>query len=223
MPESSQWVVTFDYADEKANPKPRSANAPARIKKSVNVRSGPLTYKETTDEAGGKIEKWFLRDEQYTRKGGSPQFYIAGTKDIFNASFEPFSPTDFQGFSWISKKNFVGDQKIQGRDCLVYRDQTETHAVLDSNISATARAPQGQNPTNMTLPSEATGSGVTVVACIDKETRLPVTLQIGEETRTFTFLDPPTAPVTLPPDLKQQLEEQQKAWNDMTRPAPRPY
>ena len=238
-PSSSRWIVEFQYADE--NPKskkPPQLNPETRlmrVKKITTTRTLPVSYEEKIDEAGNKTERWFSDNQQYIRKSGTPDFYTAGNKDIFNTNYEYHSPTGFQGFEWISKKNFSGIQKVLDRDCLIFRDRQMGEALSDPNEVAFmkemalvkemqkepgATKQEGEPPATS---AESPVGNVGITACIDLETRLPTALQIGGETRIFTFLDPPTTPVTLPPELAKQLEQRQKLWNAFARPAPRPY
>ena len=218
-PASSQWVVTYKYPDENTSQQGQPAAGGTRVKKIVATRSGPVTYEEITDESGGKIEKWYSNNEQFTRKPGSPGFFSADKNGFNNANYEYRSPTGFQGFDWIAKSCFEGIKKIDGRDCLVFRSQKRREFVLDPNLFGAMKKMQADAP-NSQGPSEPT---VAVTASIDLETRLPISVQIGEEIRTFTFLEPPKTPVTLPPELSEQIEKKKKAWDDLTRPAPRPY
>ena len=219
-PASSQWVVAFTYPDKNA-PAASSEGGFGRVKKITATRSGPVVYEEIIDEAGNKMEKWYTNNEQYTRKMGSVEYFSARSNDFSNVNYAYHSPTGFQGFDWISKKNFAGIEKVDGRECMVYRDRKDLQAVLAPDLFTFLEAMRREQPKSAGEPTGTPGAVTAVVACIDQETRLPVSLQLGEETRTFTFLDPPRVPVALPEELKQQLEQRQKAWNQLIRAAPR--
>ena len=220
-PASSKWIVTFKYAEEKkknkSDPKPEVRGT--RVQQILAMRSGPVTYEEITDESGNKTEKWFTNDEIYIRKPGSSEFLTSGAKEITNANYESHSPLGFQGFDWISKTKFVGIQTILDRPCLVFSDQKEEQALLNPALFAYFKAMKADSGVK---DGGSSGVSVGVLACIDLSTRLPVLLQIGAETRTFAFLEPPTTPVTLPAELAKLVAERQKLWHDATRAAAKP-
>ena len=225
-PSNSQWIVAYKYDDASGKAskptQPHSENGRVRIRQILCIRTGAMAYEMITDEAGKKTEKWFANGEQYIRKSGSSDFSSAGTKDFYNVNYEYHSPTGFPGFGWISKNKFVGIQKVLDRECLVFTDQQQELALSDPDLFAIfndrKEHPIVKDRENHEMPIHV----VNVTACIDLETRLPVLLQIGGETRTFTFLDAPTTPVVLPPELAQQLEQRQKVMEPLTRAAPHP-
>ena len=225
-PSSSQWIVEFKYTDGKVNAnhpnQAPSIHEQARVMKITAVRSGPVTYEESVDEMGKRKEKWFSNNNQYIRDPKSSIYSIAGDKEFSSVDREYHSPTGFAGFDWISKGNFLGVQKVLGRDCLIFHDQKEEGAVVDPDLIAHMREVRADfgHKDGKTKP-DAAALLIDVTACIDATTRLPVLLQLGGETRTFTFLEPPSSPVALPDDLKNQLEQRQKAWSKMLQAAPR--
>ena len=220
-PASSQWVVAFTYPDKNAPAAP-SGGGFGRVKKITATRSGPVVYEEIIDEAGNKMEKWYTNNEQYTRKSGSAEYFSARSNDFSNVNYAYHSPTGFPGFDWISKKNFAGIEKVAGRECMVYRDRKDLQAVLDPDLFSFLETMRRDQPKSEGEPTVSPGGVTAVVASIDQETRLPVSLQLGDETRTFTFLEPPRVQADLPEELKKQLEQRQKAWNQLIRAAPRP-
>ena len=227
-PANSRWIIEIKYPTAKAKAEnevtPKQAPPPEpgtpRVKKILATRSGAIACEMIFDEAGRKTEKWYANNEQYTRKVGSVEFYSAGNKDVGNANYEYRGSTSFQGFDWISKRNFVGIQKIKEHDCLVFRDRQEEEAILDPYAADLKKEMQSFAGDRME-PSPAIG--VEVTAYIDMETRLPLFLQIGEEIRTFSYLDPPQTPLSLPQELTTQLAQRQKLWNALTRAASRPF
>jgi len=231
-PAKAQWLVEYKYADEnpksKKPPQPNPGLARSRIKQITTTRTLPLAYEEIIDQAGKKTEKWYANDEQYTRNAGSSKFFYAGDKDVGNPFYEYRSPTGFQGFEWISKKNYAGIQKVLDRDCLVFRDMQFGQATFDPNAAAMLAVEQKEQAqpkqdSTAATKGEPPAPNVPITACIDLVTRLPVVLQIGTETRVFTFLDQPAASVTLPSDLVKQLQQRSKTLNELTRRSPRPY
>ena len=225
LPANAQWLIEFKYSDEN----PKSNNPPqlnpetgqTRVKKIVNIRTGSVSYQEITDESGKKTGKWFANNEQYSCSAGSSDFHSAGSKDFNNVSYEYHSPSGLQGFEWISKNKFVEIRKIFERECLIFADQQEELALRDPELFAII-SEQRANPIIKTDGKPAPISKVGITACIDLETRLPVVLQIGKETQIFTFLDAPTTPVTLPPELVRLLEQRQTSMAPLMRAASRP-
>ena len=230
-PPFSQWTIVYSYADEKSRhdqtqePRESRSTESSRIKKIIAVRNGSLTYEQIFDSAGQKTEKWYSKDQQYTRHHGATDFYSAGNKDFNNIDYEYRSQTGFQGFDWISMDNFVGVQKVFARECLVFRDRKDQLSILDPNAAVyqnelRAEFKGGGSSADV---KEIAEDKVGTIACIDLETRLPVALQIAGQTRRFSFQEPPATPITLPLELMTQIEEHQKRWSELTKAAPRPF
>ena len=218
-PSNARWAVEFQYGEEKELGSPKRAMGLPRVKTTIAARSGQVTYEEATDEAGMKTEKWILNGEQYTRKPGSSDFYTARKCDVANANYEYFSPTGFRGFHWVSKEKFVGIQNALGHECLVFSTLQDEQELRDPDAFALLNEMRASRKVKECVPG---GMSIEVTAFIDLDSRLPVALRIGRETRIFSFLEPSAVQVTLPPELVSHLVKRQKLWDQLVRAAPSP-
>ena len=122
-----------------------------------------------------------------------------GTSSGGDATFTDFGKADFEGFGWISKRNFDGIEKVMGQDCLVFRDKLK-----------------------LTGDNARSGPPPTGVACISADSRLPVALQLGEESRTYQFGAAPTDMLAIPPKVDALINQWRKTLRQASMPPGKP-
>ena len=165
-----------------------SLNEPRPLRK-VIVKTGPVSHEVDTLERGYRHEIWTMGESVVEKFPGSPKL-VAHTED-------PNSPANlFPEFDWLSTSNFKRRQKLNGVDCLIFEAKLNPLDVLVPGVGAEA--------------SES--AKVEATAVIAEQSRLPMALSMGSESRLYTFLSPPTAIlVPAPPfvaaaqELKAQL------------------
>ena len=210
-PEFAQWTITTKPAatpadsepaeaestpDRSPSPTPRhrqksadstgKKTAPPVERTTVVTKTQSLRHEETSAGAEPKMQKWCVPDMQVTIDGSTaPVVSLPG--NAADSDYVDYSKTDFPGFEWISNRNFTGARKVLGQDCLIFEDQP------------VAKKKGSGEP----VPS-------TAVAAINSATRLPVSLQTGEETQTYEFGLAPTAMLALPPDVQAVVEQWRK-------------
>lgn len=128
--------------------------------------------------------------------------------DAFNPLYMDFSKSDFQGFEWISEKNFAGVQDVLGRKCLVFRDNVK-------------RVPEGTRSDDPEAASASFESAA--VASVDLETRLPVSLVNENGAFVYQFHEAPSAMQTLPPNVQAVIDQQKEAAQAVARRPSRPF
>jgi hypothetical protein len=208
--EFARWTVTCTYPPS-AQIKAAEAGAdPASAKKAAAnalnttttyTKAGDIRLEETVFSDGGKQSAWHI--DQY-------HLVLFPGKSEPNIDLSPKfgrSGKDFPGFEWISAQNFTGIQKPKGEsDCLVF----------ESKISVLNQV-QWQG-----IPYTGSPPNVDAIAYVNVETRLPLALKIGEETRTFRFTQPPTGPLAIPPAIQAAIDAKQKKIQAAQVRPPRP-
>lgn len=133
---------------------------------------------------------------------------IRNRADQSVVTFSPdFAVADFAGFGWLSPENYKGVQTVQGRQCYFFTADIEPE---DAQLLAARGLNRGEIEK---LPAKA---------FIDVETKLPVVLQRGQETRIFTIGKPKPADLTLPPDVAAEINAWRAELTSATRAAPPP-
>jgi hypothetical protein len=121
------------------------------------------------------------------------------------------SPQEFPKPDWISLKNYTDTLKKDGRDYLVFRDRIFP---AGGDQSLTAADLDGVDPETLK---------VTAVASIDAETRLPVSVQIGDETTIYKFETLPSGVMqTFPSNVQSVITAQNEKLKAATRKPARP-
>ena len=202
-PEFAQWSVIsrtvpdLAAASPSATPAPKSSRPPVDQTLTV-TKTRTIRSEQTTGIGGAQIQKWCVPDMQVVVRGsGNPVVALPGASG--DSAYTDYSRTDFGGFEWISKRNFEGIQKVMNQDCLVFRDKMKL---------------EGENARSGPPPS--------AVAAINADSRLPVALQLGEETRTYQFGPAPTEMLTLPPKIDALINQWRKTLHQASLPPAKP-
>jgi hypothetical protein len=241
----STWTVNSQNAAQPRQTQPQGSAAadqprPLGFRQAVVIKTGRIIDEQIVDGVGRKFEIWHVNGMEVSGASGESAPVItpdAAPKDIYTANF---AISDFAGLDWISPQTYAGIQKVMGRDCILFRGkvnpqpagiQTETKLSADraalvaaraayytSNISASG----GGQPAGATSPNGNLTTEVNAVACIDLETRLPVAVTFGQETRTYVFGQPPTAPLALPAAYATALSAYQRHITNLSRASAAP-
>lgn len=216
-PEFSRWTIfskpTAKNAEEQNKSSGNAAKNPSPNgdpKFSV-IKTGNITRVIYFDDAKQPWNIWCFDSSVIAVWPDGKNVGIAARPsrpDAYNPLFMDFSKSDFQGFEWISEKNFVGIRDVLGRKCLVFRD----------TIKRTAPGMQSDDPDPASASFE---NGV--VASVDLETRLPVTLVNENGLFVYQFYDAPTAMQTLPGNVQAVVDQQKLAAQAVARRPSRPF
>ena len=195
-PSYAEWTVTVTEK-RAAQSNPDTSPAGASISKPpkeqfTTTKTGDIRKVLHVMAPDLQNEKWLLEGYAVTlHKNTNTQEVSLG---VPNAADSPL--VDFPELNWISAKNFVGEQKVMGKNCLVFKGVTTSDPEMPS--------------------SNAT-------ATIDAETRLPLALVLDEETRIFQFAPPPQAKLVPPPAVLKTIKAWKAHLLDISKPPPRPY
>ncbi len=202
-PDSSQWLVSV--ATGQTDPS-RPKDLPVKYDKRMLVtKSGPIRWEITVDGSGTRLsDRWCEGNVQTLLFPGKtdPVVIVQGATLSWNGAaggFADYTKTDFPGFEWISKKNYVGMQTISGIDCIVFHSDP---AGGTGGMALPAASPTADGAPPAAPPIPQTG----VTAYIEEDNRMPVLLQIEKETTTYQMRPPPTTPLTVPPNVQAALD-----------------
>lgn len=187
-PEAAQWVIIHKAEGGRKDDKGNVQAAPPDAKdfRAVVRKSKNVYQVEITTGGKADVEKWCLGDLQITKMPNA-QLPVVSNGGEQDGYYMDFSATDFPGLEWIAAKNFVEVRNVGGVDCLIFRDRVTVSPEL-------------------ALDAEA---------AINLETRLPVSLQMGEALTTFRQETPAFATLTPPADIAAIA----KQWRDKLRRA----
>ena len=143
------------------------------------VKTGPVRYEVTEQPSGVKIEQWFTNGMVATIVPGAAAPSVAASgasQSSYSQQTNDHSKSDFDGFDWISKKNYIGAVQLGGGTCIVFHTGSE---------AGVAPPPGGAAPLGRT-------------AYITSDTRLPVILQNEDNLTTYEFRTPPNSVLPVP-------------------------
>jgi hypothetical protein len=204
-PASSHWTVDFTYASA-GDARPTAPKlAGKRILKSDLVRTGEIKRQSDAYEEGGRQDLWTSGSALVLEEPGYAHKIV---RRILAAD------TDFPEFLWLKEAEYQGRERVEGRDCFVFASELHPLQLADPSLYAAVLA----SP----VDTIDLGSKVPVKACIEAESRLPVKLIVGGDSRTYTFLAPPAAPLVLPPAYAAALQDVEARYRAIVKPLARP-
>jgi hypothetical protein len=189
-PSFSEWLVsvTSDPVDPDKGVVPKKFDSRTLVRKTGDIRN---EIKVTVDNP--KAESWFKDGWQakLVGNGKPPLVFLPGANTLAGV-YTDYGKGDFFGFGWISKRNYAGIQKISGADCIIF------HAEPPPDPTA-AISPAPNSGSAASSPATPAFTGTTAYIALDS--RLPVMLKEPDKTTLYEFKQPPTAMLTLPPDV----------------------
>ena len=214
-PEFAQWQAVAMSETEK---QPAQSTATTSSNASPPVSSKTITtvtktknlrFEVIDNPIMGRITKWCDGDLQLisTPKEPEPSLYTRPDPDPAHNFFQSYAKSPFPEIAWVTPKNYVGIQKFEGRDCMVFETKTERyseHEIRDRELEAR------MNGNKLTIdPLESSST----LAFIAVETHLPVCLKKPNEVRHYQFSPNPTSMLEFPAKIKSLYElyrQQQK-------------
>ena len=242
VPDFTEWAVNIMgraavKKQTKATDSPMAEQESSRLKRIEVTKTGPVIHEELTTIGGGKTDKWFFQGSiQVTNHGDRLSLLSGGARDFSDPVRSDYGARDFEGFDWISPQNYRGIGSLQGRACMVFIDSKS-----DGDLFVTPMVEEmmrRQNPKDMMhgSPGKGRGSGQgsdangakptpklkpgTVIACIDLETRLPLSLVTDSETRIISYINLPKVIQTVPENISQTLRQEENRTARLSRVRP---
>ena len=210
-PEFSAWEIRIIYPEESAavTAAKRADNA-RRLVQINTTKTGRVVHEVTRFADDRQTDIWDNGPLQYEKQTGASYWTacagrIADRESTGGKCVAP-TKTGFRDLDWVNACDYVGTVAFREQKCLVFA-QVGAEKVDADDADALKRQLDA-------LP---------VVAYIDTETRLPVSLRMGRTVHFYRFGSPPTAMQTLPADLTAEIKKGEDARLRTNTLAPRPY
>ncbi len=219
VPDMASWTVMRtarkpQASEQKGAPKAESDTSPSEpappTSKTVFTKTAPITQIVTTDAFGGESHHWCVGDTQFI---ASPKADDVGVVD---PNLEGFRKSDFQEFSWISPAKFVGLSQYQGHPCWVFKDRVLLGSKREFDEAKMRAIEEKQEFTESVYYADE-------VAFVNAKTQLPLALVIGDEIYSYTFNQPPTAKLVLPPNIEKRVKGSAERLKALQAGPPRPF
>ena len=159
---------------------------------------------ERIDEQKQSWNVWWTQGTSevlITPQGKVAILAVSGNPDAPNPYHTDFSASDFQGFEWISARNYTGLEKLQGVDCLVFKE--------DSG------APAKQ--------ADAGSHSLAQTAYVELKSRLPIMLVQGDQVSSYEWKAAPQEALAVPPEVRAALDQKNKSNDLLAKKAARPF
>jgi hypothetical protein len=187
--------------EQQASLAARAPEGSSTIKVMV-TKTGKIYRVEHLDEAKQLWTVWAAGATQimvWADKHSAAELAASNNPDSPNPFMTDFSVTDFPGFGWVGWDKFSEIKTYRGMKCIVFQEQ---------------------QPVAADAPS---AGHKTVTAYVDVDSRLPVGLLDGNQANVFEWRPTPRGVLTLPPSALAVLQQRQKAQQQMSEQAARPY
>lgn len=205
-PEMASWTISRRLGE----PKAEEAGAVEKEDPVFAVaKTGKIYRVIVTDDRGVAQEVWSdgtLVAVVPSGEGVAQLVAPAADRDSVNPLYQNFARADFDGFEWISAKNFRGARKVQDRECLVFLETFRTRL----------EPVPGENGAIRESVEERE-------ACIDAATRLPVSLKNANGTFIYRFQTPPATMQALPASVAALVEKRRQIERSLTGRAVKPF
>lgn len=169
------WKIVFRSLQQ--NPPPQSGASQAKT--TSIVKSGNVYHIVESQPNGATLDKWSIDGMLVKFPPNTDRWSISNT-DL------NFSKTDFPELPWISKENYTGVQKVNGKDAYLFKAQ---YTIIDEN---------GQPEI------------VTQTAAIDVATQWPLYSTDGASAVLYQYGSPGTTPLTIPPKVSAAIAKQRE-------------
>ena len=218
-PEFSAWRIDFIYTEEKSSQNSRAissalvlsqAESERRLQRVDVTKTGKIIHEFAAYLSGKQVDTWDEGSMQYVKQTGAT-FWLAkngvGLDGKPNdATYVPFPALGFRDMDWINAKTYVATIAFGDRSCLVFvRSGADK---LDATDSAKLKKQLDTQD---------------VVAYVDADSRLPISMRMGRTVQAYRFGVPPAEMQVLPQDLQAEIKRGEDARARLNVMAPRPY
>ena len=211
-PEMAMWTVTTTIGPLK-DPAATRAGQPApqndaeassqAVSKMLFCKTGSIVLVERFGEGKQVWNTWCrgpLQVVTWPDGKNCAEATVPTTPRVENPFYNDFSVSDFRGFEWVAKENYIGIADFGGMKCIVYQK-------------------------TLTIPSDSGDlpQYVPALAYVDVSSRLPIALVMGEQSSLFEWKSPPQSMLILPPNVQALLNQRQKGLDQMSQQALKPF
>ena len=201
-PNFAKWTMTITSTPKATAGS--SAGSPSTETKATTqaivttTKTFPIRLVVTSDAKRGTSTIWCVGSSEVIQ---NQQFQKPFVSTSGNQGFVDFSHCDFPELEWITEANYVGLEKSGEGQALLFRTKIVLHG----------RGQTASDHIEIDIPCEAK---------IDAQTRLPMSFQKGDEMFTYKFDQVPTSILSLPPDIKSILDQEQSRLKRLARVPP---
>jgi hypothetical protein len=188
-------------------------------RRTLVTKSTPIRYEITSGTDGGRTDIWYDAGCAATLAPGqaAPSFVLQGANRGLGADvmYSDYSKSDFKGFDWISRGNYIGIQNLSGSNCYVFQSP------VDPKLAAATAATPG---IAAVIPTDGSIAFI-IIPDPNKPPpprRLPLLLKDDTGITLYTWEPTPSAPVVLPPAVQNFITGLQARIKAATAPAPAP-
>ena len=221
VPSGVRWTITrkagpgveskeLEKAEQGASPesgKEKGKEGASRFDiQIIGEKVSDVAHVVTTYGNGNKKEIW--------KKGGQQTTINTGWKEpIVGPAYD-----DAEDITWISASNFTGIKKVSDSDCMIFRDRVLPELyrarpdLLRKSVASSEVEQKGMDLIAKVLGTESKAIDpesvkIDAFACIDLESRLPITLQVGKAVTAYKYEAlPPNYALNLPADVAAAME-----------------
>ncbi len=141
---------------------------------------------------GSTAEEWRYQGYLLTTQPHASVVYVLGRSQDAAVRLPAMSGPAFPELGWLTAANYVKVESIKGKLAYLFQEAAVAMPALVPGTDPTAALAKAH-------PARR--------AWIDRETKLPVALDEGNEVRTYEYGDPPSAPLVLPAAFAATLEK----------------
>ena len=203
MPAFACWQITMT---PKTAPGIHKKGIPINgtIIRSITVqKTAPIYTHHIIYDDGGVGLRWTDGQTEYRKLAGMPMGMLVGYSPYDTEKCD-YSQTDFPELAWVNATHFLGVRKYGDKPCLIFQKDFKSGIEIANEAAHRMMLADG-------IISETGNSTVKGTAVIDSETRLPLAYDTGDSVRHYAYLPAPAAMQTMPDQVKQAVEEHQKA------------
>lgn len=202
-PANASWTIKVEGGKKASEQEGGGSESPSTPSQIVVTKTSPIYMETASISGGGTIQKWvFLtpaKTYRFARQGSSGKW--DRLRDEFYNDIPRYEQSDFEDFEWISKENYKGVESVEGRPAYAFE--------LVSRSPITRRDQIYYDPGKSidADPSSAPQQTFRSNAWLDAKTLLPIKVDDGRQTRTFTFGETPASKLSPPADVLAALKE----------------
>lgn len=167
------WTVVFRSGQQNSGPQ----TGASKPKTTFIIKSKNIYHIIENQSNGSILDKWYVA-------GMLIKFPPNTEKWSMSNSDINFSQTDFPELSWLSKENYTGVQKVNGKDAYAFKTQ---YVIIDEN---------GHPETFFRT------------ATVDVETQWPIYFTDGPSAVTYQYGKPSSAPLSIPSKVSAVIAQQ---------------
>jgi hypothetical protein len=210
-PDYAEWEITqqaasiSDSSSDSNTPPAGHAAAAAESSRDTITKTHNVIRIVRLDTAKRPWIIWCHGGQEYMiwPDGKSCAQTTPGPKNLApNPFYIDFSNSDFSGFEWISKQNYLGIKSYQGTKCIVFQAVAGRENDSDGGGASTTSKE---------------------IAYIDLKSRLPIALQSGGEEYLYAWHAPPQAMLSFPSMVQALIDAGVKAQRQMAQKAVQPW